>query len=181
MNTKPDDEILALWVEDELEASRAADVDAWAQGQPEWLAHREVARETKALFGQAGLPVQDVPYGEFFNARIQREIAEPQVPAAVVSARRKTGWLVPATAAAGIALGFWAGRGAGPETDATPPPVAEMAPVLYTPEQGVDAELVTVGDATVIVLDGVHAIPDSWELPETAAYEESILPIAHSR
>ncbi|GAA5482639.1 hypothetical protein [Haloferula sargassicola] len=178
MNTTPDDEILARWVEDELDETRAREVEAWAQGQPEWLARRVLARESKSLFARAGFSGNDVPSGEFFNARIQREIAQAG-PAAVPARPKKSAWLVPLTAAAGIALGFWAGRGASP--DAVPPPMAELAPVIYTPEKGVDAQLVSMQEATVIVLDGVNAIPDTWELPETASNDPGLLPIAHTR
>jgi hypothetical protein len=44
--------------------------------------------------------------------------------------------------------------------------------VLYTPTKGVNAEYVATDDATVIVLAGVDAIPDSWEVPETAVLEK---------
>ena len=179
---KPDDEILALWVEDELDETRSREVEAWAEGEPEWLAHRAAARESKALFAKAGPMTADAPYGEFFNARIQREIELSQLPQPVPAGRtRGFNWLMPATAAAGIVLGFWFGKGATGGVDAMPAPVAELTPVLYTPEKGVDAEIVAIDAATVIVLDGVNAIPDSWELPETAMREETLLPIAHSR
>ncbi len=51
-------------------------------------------------------------------------------------------------------------------------PVAAFAPVLYTPTKGVNAEYVAADDATVILLAGVDAIPDSWEIPETAVLEK---------
>jgi hypothetical protein len=76
-----------------------------------------------------------------------------------------------------MALCFWAG------TRITPPSVTVTAPtplvpvptpVLYTPEQGVRANYFASepAGAMVIVLDGVAAIPDSFEVPETAATGE---------
>ena len=186
MNTKPDDEMLALWLEDELDPVRTAEIDAWAAAAaPEWLEHRAAARGLKPLIARAGLsPVEEVPYGEFFNARIRREIeaAAPAAAAVVPVARARTRtWLVPATAAAGIALGFWAGRGVPGTADPLPPPVADLAPVLYTPEKGVAAEFVSNEGATVIVLAGVAALPDDWSIPETASNPTEPRPMADAR
>lgn len=175
MNTKPDEELLALWVEDELDEASAASVEEWAISQPEWVELREQARWSKSLLG-SNLPAEEeVPHAEFFNARISREIRieqERSAPAASVSKgqRMPWAWLMPATAAAGIALGFMLGHDGSPAQDLAPATVS-LSPVLYTPEKGVDAEYVASNDATVILLAGVDAIPDDWEIPETAMLE----------
>ena len=187
MNTTPDEERLALWVEDELDATSRAAVDAWAATQPEWLERREVARQMKALLGGSLQAVEEPPYAEFFNARIAREIerevamAAPVTPAVatpvapMVRAPGKTWrWFLPATAVAGMVLCFWAGtRITPPSVTVTgpTPPAAASAPFLYTPEQGVKADYFASepAGAMVIVLDGVAAIPDSFEVPETAS------------
>ena len=182
---KPDEELLALWVEDELEATTHAEVEAWASRQPEWLARRQLARASKELLQTHLSADEEVPNAEFFNARIRREIqiassggtsTESSPPAR----RPVFGWLVPLTAAASLAIGFWIGSGRTTDIEPISPPVAELAPVLYTPEQGVEAEVLNNEDATVIVLAGVDAIPDSWELPATAMYEPVMRPIAAS-
>jgi hypothetical protein len=77
---------------------------------------------------------------------------------------------MPATAAAGIALGFFLGHGDRALGNAAPVTV-ELAPLLYTPEKGVEAEYVGGEEATVIVLAGVQAIPDEWEIPVTTMVE----------
>ncbi|MCU0797000.1 MAG: hypothetical protein MUF31_13830 [Akkermansiaceae bacterium] len=187
MNTKPDDEMLALWLEDELDPARTAAVDAWAANEPEWLEHRAAARALKPMLACAAIPrEEEVPHAEFFNARIRREIelaaALPAAAAPVVPGRvQRRFWLVPATAAAGIALGFWVGRGVPSGPEPLPPPVADLAPVLYTPEKGVAAEFVATENATVIVLDGVAALPDEWSIPETAVQEPEARPVADRR
>ncbi|MCW1916172.1 hypothetical protein OJ996_21460 [Luteolibacter sp. GHJ8] len=175
MNTMPDEELLALWVEDELDSASAAGVEAWAATQPEWLARREDARQLKALFRRANMPsAEEPPYADFFNSRISREIAREAAaaaPAAPAPARERNffRWLLPATAVAGMALCFWAGTRLVPSAPA--PVTVEAPPVLYTPEKGVNAEYFasSSADAEVIVLDGVAAIPDTFELPETAS------------
>jgi hypothetical protein len=188
MNTTPDEERLALWVEDELDATSQAAVDAWvATQQPEWLERREIARQMKALL-RGSLPAsEEPPYSEFFNARIAREIeresadAAPVAPAAAAAVApmvqapgRTWRWFLPATAVAGMVLCFWAGTRITPpavNVTGTSPIVPVAAPVLYTPEQGVKADYFASApaDAMVIVLDGVAAIPDSFEVPETAS------------
>jgi hypothetical protein len=178
MNTLPDEEMLALWVDDELEGASAARVNAWAASQPEWLARREDARAVKALFRRANMPaVEEPPYADFFNSRLSREIAREvadSAPAAALSPVRTRSffhWLLPATAVAGMALCFWAGTrlvSSAPKTVTVNAP-----PVLYTPEKGVNAEYFASADAEVIVLDGVAAIPDTFELPETASTLEA--------
>ncbi|MCW1924654.1 hypothetical protein OKA05_18965 [Luteolibacter arcticus] len=182
MNTTPDEERLALWVEDELDADALAAVDAWAATQPEWLERREQARQMKALLRGTLPATEEPPYAEFFNARIAREIGREAAAAAPVAPMVQTPgktwrWFLPATAVAGMVLCFWAG------TRITPPAVNVAAPntlapvsvasvpVLYTPERGVKADYFASAsaDAMVIVLDGVAAIPDSFEVPDTAA------------
>ncbi|MCW1887828.1 hypothetical protein OKA04_24025 [Luteolibacter flavescens] len=187
MNTTPDEERLALWVEDELDANSQAEVDAWAASQPEWQERRAIAREMKSLL-QGSLPASvEPPYAEFFNARIAREIAReessgpeiaPMAPVAptVAAPLKMWRWFLPATAVAGMALCFWAG------TRITPTPVSVAGPssivplptpIVYTPERGVTADYFASepADAMVIVLDGVAAIPDSFEVPDTAALD----------
>ena len=168
---KPDDELLALWVEDELDATAAPEVEAWVAGQPEWHERREQARWSKSLLGSAFSDDAEVPHAEFFNARIRREIEVTEVRSAAPPRERTIPWmwLMPATAAACMVFGFMLGRGGG--SSEVTAPIATMAPVLYTPEKGVEAEYVNDDEATVIVLAGVDAIPDSWEIPETAMIE----------
>jgi len=174
----PDEEMLALWVEDELQGASAAEVNAWAAAQPEWLARREDARAVKALLRRANMSaVEEPPYADFFNSRISREIlreaaaASPLTPSRTRADRSFFRWFLPATAVAGMALCFWAGTRLVPSA---PAPVTVAAPpVLYTPEKGVNAEYFASAQAEVIVLDGVAAIPDSFELPETASTLET--------
>jgi hypothetical protein len=174
MNTTPDEESLALWVEDELDGLSARDVDHWAAAQPEWLARRDQARRTKSLLQEHLPAVVEPPYGDFFNARIAREIVRSGSPAAA-PVRRFWSWLLPTTALAGMVLCFWAGTRMVPAAQVAsappPPPPPRVGPVLYTPEKGVKASFFEAApaDAMVIVLDGVAAIPDSFEPPESAA------------
>jgi hypothetical protein len=81
--------------------------------------------------------------------------------------------LMPATACAGMVLTFWLGTRSHPaplEVDVTGAPKAiPVEQILYTPEDGVVAECFSSAGAaaTVIVLDGVDAIPDETDFSET--------------
>ena len=81
-----------------------------------------------------------------------------------------------------MALCFWAGTHV--QNSGAPSPVVTNHhpvsggvpdPVLYTPESGVQAAWYSSSDSggSVIVLDGVAAIPDSFEVPDTAAVEQT--------
>ena len=73
---------------------------------------------------------------------------------------------MPVAACAGMVLAFGIGRLG--FTDRSPLVVAPAAkPAVYTPEDGVDAEWIAGSGATVIVLQGVSAIPDSMDFSET--------------
>ena len=181
MNTTPDEALLALWLDDELHGEELAKVEAWALTQPDQLAMREEVRAFRGMMSTAIPAEVEPPYPDFFNSRIEKSIRELAVKAEPVTAPvRKVSiwrsWLFPATAFAGMALAFWVGTkshtspASGPTIAKADEPIA--SPVYYTPEQGVNAEWVKHnGASTVIVLQGVNAIPDSLDFSETVSYQ----------
>lgn len=175
MNTNPDETKLALWLDDELTGEELAAFEAWVGSQPEHLAAREETRGWKRMMAAAIPAEQEPPYADLFNARIARAVREPAEPANVVPMRRFS-WqsiLMPLAACAGMVLTFWIGtqtRSGPPEIDVTGAPKAiPVEPILYTPERGVVAEWISSNDAaaTVIVLNGVAAIPDEMDFTKT--------------
>jgi hypothetical protein len=180
MNTNPDETTLALWLEDELHGDELAAMEAWARNEPEQLAAREELRRWKGMMAAALPASEEPPYAEFFNGRIRTAIhRQEQEPAAATP--RRFSWqsvLMPLAACAGMALTFWIGmnsRPAAPEIDVAGAPKAiPVDPILYTPERGVKAEWFSSPEAaaTVIVLNGVAAIPDSMDFSATAATGE---------
>jgi len=185
---KPDDIQIALWLEDELEGVERDTLDAWAARNPELLQQREELRAWKDWMKQS-LPLpENVPHAEFFQARVAREIRMTQAdpaPAAAVRHKRWRTFLLPAASAAGMAFCFWLGgrygNGAGHPVAANIPTGQSalaggaLSPVLYTPESQVAAHAFASegAAATVIVLDGVEAMPDSFEVPDTAARDNA--------
>lgn len=175
MNTQPDDETLALWLDDELEMEAHAAVEMWASGQPDQLAARQAIRDWRQQLSAVMPKVIEPAYPDFFNSRIQAAItelrAEPCAPQSKGSWWR-SGWFMPATAVAGMALAFWMGtRTTGSPSSIPAVEVSGSSPVVYTPETGVRADYFASrsADATVIVLDGVPAISDALDFRETAA------------
>lgn len=178
MNTNPDEATLALWLDDELTGEALARVEQWARTQPEQLLAREEIRKWRRLMAEALPALEEPPFPDFFNSRVLRAIEQSTIQPAPLEKRgwNWRSWLMPVAACAGMAMTFWAG------TRMQSPPVDEFAgipraiviePALYTPESGVEAEWSggQNADASVIVLKGVAAIPDNFDLTETACLE----------
>lgn len=174
MNTNPDEATLALWLDDELSGAELAAVEAWAVGHPEQLAAREEIRGWRKTVTTALPASEEPPYPDFFNSRIMQAIRD-QTPQAEPVRKKSFSiatWLMPLAACAGMVLAFWVGKTshAVPEYDVSNAPRAiPVDPVIYTPENGVNAEWFasTKASANVIVLNGVAAIPDATDFSET--------------
>lgn len=174
MNMKPDETTLALWLDDELTGSDLASVEAWATTQPEQLAAREEIRRWREMVTSNMAASVEPPYPDFFNSRVLQSIRE-QAPVPTPPEKKPffwKSWFMPIAACAGMAFTFWAGMKTQsvPEIDVAGAPRAiPVDPVVYTPENGVNAEWFTSSEAsaTVIVLNGINAIPDSMDFSET--------------
>lgn len=172
MNTNPDEATLALWLDDELTGGELAAVESWAGTQPDQLAAREEIRNWRSMISRAIPAVEDPPYPDFFNSRIQQSIRD-SAPKISKKSFSWNFWLMPVAACAGMVLAFWVGTKTGvtaPEYDVSNAPKAiPVQPLVYTPEKGVEAEWFASpnASATVIVLNGVAAIPDSTDFSET--------------
>src|SRR5690606_5047683 len=74
MNTTPDEVLLALWLDDELQGEELARVESWALTQPDQLAAREEVRAWRQTVSSV-LPAEvEPPFPEFFNSRIGQSI-----------------------------------------------------------------------------------------------------------
>jgi hypothetical protein len=176
MNTNPDETKLALWLDDELTGTELAEMNAWAEAHPEHLVARTELRKFREMLTQNLPASEEPPYPDFFLTRINQGIRElePTSAAAVQPSHRSfwTSWFMPIAACAGMVLAFSIGR----QSNTKESSVAEddksgtiTAPLVYTPEEGVFAEWVptTHSNASVILLKGVTAIPDSTDFSET--------------
>lgn len=195
MNTPPDDVTLALWLEDELQGDEFAAVEAWAQTQPDQIAMRESARKWKAMVKSAIPAVEEPPYPDFFNNRIAQRINQREEQHATETRVQNTvpfwrKFALPLAACTGMAFAFWLGihsrsipvvesiaEMTAPDeliqlADANDSPPA----TVYTPENGVRAECFEseTASATVVVLDGLAAIPDTTDLTRQTAATETL-------
>lgn len=181
MNTTPDDVMLALWLDDELEGDEFALVEAWAADKPEQLAAREENRRWRKQVAALVPASEEPPYPDFFNSRVRRAITETAQVETAARVRKvswwRTAWWMPTAAAAGMALTFWLGtrlpQSQSPAPVAVTPTAPAVSPALYTPDVQVKADYFSSAKAgaTVIVLDGVAAIPDDMDFSNTAAVE----------
>ena len=172
MNTNPDETKIALWLDDELEGAELAEMEAWAAGNPEQLAAREEIRAYRQTMADNLPASEEPPFPDFFVSRVrqgirEREDAERPVEAAVKTSFWKS-WFMPAAACAGMVFAFTVGKQSR-EPGQPLAVVPQLSPVVYTPEEGVDAEWFAsnAADANVILLQGVDAIPDSTDFSET--------------
>ncbi len=172
MNTNPDETRLALWLDDELTGADLAEMEAWAANDQELQDAREETRAFRKMMA-AHLPAsEEPPYPDFFLSRVNQGIRDlqlaeaPAKPAAAVPFWKS--WMMPIAACAGMVLAFGIGKRSS-EAPGALTVVPSVAPVVYTPEEGVDAEWFasTGAGANVIVLEGVAAIPDSTDFSET--------------
>jgi hypothetical protein len=172
MNTNPDETRLALWLDDELTGTDLSEMEAWAATRPEQLAAREELRSFRIMMA-ANLPAsEEPPYPDFFLSRVNQGIRDlqaataPAKPTAAVPFWKS--WVMPLAACAGMVLAFGIGKRSNEAAGALTV-VPSVSPVVYTPEEGVDAEWFasTGAGANVIVLEGVAAIPDSTDFSET--------------
>ena len=174
MNTNPDEATLALWLDDELEGEQLAALERWAMGHPEQIAARLETRRWRSMMASAIPAAVEPPYPEFFNSRIAQAIRQ-QTPKAVTSGKRWFVWpslVAPLAACAGMVLAFWLGTKTQDPSEVDVTGALRAIPVeqlVYTPENGVNAELYASGQnsPTVIVLNGVRAIPDAMDFSQT--------------
>ena len=174
MNTNPDESTLALWLDDELTGSDLAAVEEWAISQPEQLEAREGIRRWRATFAAAVPAAEEPPFPDFFNSRVLQSIREqkPKTESVVHRPFSWRSWLMPMVACSGMVMAFWIGQKSQTAVYnevVNAPRAIPVEPVVYTPETGVKAEWIAsnLASATVIVLNGVTAIPDSTDFSET--------------
>jgi hypothetical protein len=181
MNTNSDETKLALWLDDELHGEDLATMETWAKDHPPQLAAREEVRHWRGLMAATIPAAEEPPYPEFFNQRVARAIREEATQPATV-AKQRIAWqslLMPFAACAGMLLAFWLGaqsHARPPEIDVAGAPRAiPVEPFVYTPENGVKAERFASMDAsaTVIVLNGVAAIPDDTDFSQSVSLQEA--------
>ncbi len=174
MNWKPDEMTLAAWFEGQLDADLHANMNAYLAEHPELIAQKEAFALSAQVLREKSPASIEPPYPDFFNSQVQKRIREErhaaEAPAKVAEPKKGASWLswfLPAAAAASFE--FFAGTKfcpAAPAVVKTPVPAATQNDALYTPYGDVDAQVTHSNKtgSTVIVLDGLEAIPDNVDI-----------------
>jgi len=163
MNPNPDEQLLARWLDGEMDADERASFDARLKTDSALRAEAEALQSLRAAF-QEGFPrIAEAPHADFFNSQIQQRIAELRrdggktAPAAAglswFSLLRP--WILGAAAAscALIAVLQWPAAPGGKGST--------VVLSTYAPNTTVKANTFHSSDAnaTVLMLDGLDAIP----------------------
>ena len=176
MNQERKEELIVRWIDDEmLSSSEKEELALVLEAEPELRAmkegHSELKSELQSAFGQA----VDVPYGDFFQTKLEQAIRDSDREESNTAPAKSSGtwrdslkwWLAPVAVGA-MAVAFLAGTRVGTEpVESRLVEVQEQSrPLVYTPEGGVTStiEIADSAGTSVIVLDGLPAIPDSFDL-----------------
>ena len=143
------------------------------QAHPECLEDLEGFGEIRKDL-QAHFPAtEEPPYPEFFNSHLERMIREDERGADPAPVTRRThatwlGWLLPAAGA--VALAFFAGMQLADPGEPAGAQMSTSLPVVYSPITSVRPEAVLDQETgnTVILLEGLAAIPDSVNLAQAS-------------
>jgi hypothetical protein len=176
MKPERKDELLARWFDEHLTEAEREEFEPLLREHPEWEGEREDYRKLRAALKESLPAEQDPPYTDFFHAHLARRIRHEREAAVARKHGDRSGiraswrwWLAPATAGA-MLLAFFAGMQIGDPSKRMPPVASVPAVFTYTPLSSVEAtamEDAALG-GTVIVLEGLDALPDSVDLFQTA-------------
>ena len=173
MNQERKEELIVRGMDqDVFSPSEKEELDRVLEAEPELKSlsegHGQVRAELQAAFGQPG----DVPYGDFFQKKLEQAIRNSEQKEAFVSRpssswRDALRWWLAPLAVGAMAVAFLAGTRVGKA------PIQnrmvkseEQRPVVYTPERGVTASVMAAdaSGTSVIFLEGLEPIPDSLDL-----------------
>ena len=187
MNQERKEELIVRWIDDEmLSASEKEELALILEAEPELQAmrngHSDVKRELQAAYSKT----EDVPYGDFFQTKLDQAIRNSEREDSPESSKKGAAawrdtlrwWLAPVALGA-MAVAFLAGTrvGKAPVENQLVVAQEQSRPLVYTPEGGVTStiEIADAAGTSVIVLDGLQPIPDSFSFM-TAAREVKELP-----
>ena len=167
MELEKQQELLTRWIDSDLAGDDLRDFEKAVAANPE-LAEAKAEADSLRHLLKADMPDREIPNPEFFNSQIQRRIAPEEASAASTTpapASNIFSWFrSPFTlaSAAAVALGLFFLSQVGGDSPLDHTSVAST----YTPDAGIEAShfYSDDADATVIMLDGLAALPDATEL-----------------
>ncbi|MEM9081140.1 MAG: hypothetical protein AAGC74_10660 [Verrucomicrobiota bacterium] len=170
MNQERKEELIVRWMDDELAAADVPELEELLEAEPELREMRDGFSSFRSGLKEVYAREEEMPYGDFFETRLKRAIQDSEVREKVGGLKGGVGewfrwWLAPVGAGA-LALAFLAGAKLSPNRADGSFVALKAATTVYTPEGGVSANFVEVEEAgaSVILLEGLQAIPDSTDL-----------------
>jgi anti-sigma factor RsiW len=162
MNPNPDEQLLARWLDGELDARECASFEARLQSDAELRAEADSLKSLRDTLQSSFPKIVEIPHADFFNSQIQDRIAElrneeaKEAPAKAVPSL--FGWLTKPWLLAGatavcalLALMQWqTGSDASTVVLSTYVPNAEVKAATYHSNEA---------NATILMLDGLESIP----------------------
>ncbi|MBK1834061.1 anti-sigma factor family protein [Roseibacillus ishigakijimensis] len=175
MKQERKEELIVRWMDGEtFSAAEQREVDQLLTAEPELAGMKEGHARLRTELQAAFTPSQDVPYGDFFQTKLEQAIRDSEADRRPVekslraSWRESLRWWLAPVALGAMAVAFLAGIRVGHQPTAREIVTTEIRPepVIYIPEGGVTANVVKSDAAgtSVIVLDGLQPIPDSIDL-----------------
>ena len=162
MNPNPDEQLLARWLDGELNADERASFEARLNSDPALRAEADSLMGLRDML-QTGFPkIAEVPHADFFNSQIQAQISQVQMEekkaASQAGATARFGWFFKPWMLAGaaavcvlLALMQWQMN----------PGASTVVLSTYAPNAGVKAATYhsSEANATVLMLDGLESMP----------------------
>jgi hypothetical protein len=162
---KPDNQTIQSWLKGELEGDSLREMEAWAEEHADELETQMGWQPLSKELAETIPDKEEPPYAEFFNERVKLHAFEESVSEVVESKPslwQRLNWLVAPAALAGMAVCFYVGTHIGSSEQAQGSTLT--AEEVYIPVHGVTSEVVETDEATLIVLDGLEAIPESLDI-----------------
>ncbi|MCF6311292.1 MAG: hypothetical protein L3J39_02470 [Verrucomicrobiales bacterium] len=161
---------ITQWIDGELDDEQVRHL---LDAQPELIELKQSADETGKLLRQELPQEENLPYPDFFNHRIQQRLLEEDSPAAepaAINMREEAHFfplftrsrLFAGLAFGALAIGLIVHSVFGPANSATQSEIVGT----YTPNPNVEASIQynAEAQATIIVLEGLDAIPSDVEI-----------------
>jgi len=173
MDLEKNEQLLTRWIDGELTGSELDEFEQAVARDPQ-LAEAKAEAEGLRSALRSHMPAErEVPNPEFFNSQVQRRISAG-TPAVSPPEKAPAGGILSwfrspftlASAAAVLLLGFFAvSQMGGSGVDGVPSGHSQVTST-YTPDPSIEAESFysDEADATVIMLGGLAALPDSTDL-----------------
>ncbi|MEM9480699.1 MAG: hypothetical protein AAGA58_13680 [Verrucomicrobiota bacterium] len=178
MNQERKEQLVTLWIDDQLSDAERAEWDAAVASDPSMLEEAKAAKNTMSMLKSEIPATQEPPYADFFNSQIQKRIREENSAnlqnnpgtAATFSLDGILNWLrspLTLASAAAVAIALFV-NGFGPG-DADAPVLASnhtVVETVFTPDSAINvtSKFDEYADAHVILLDGIDAIPEDVEI-----------------